>query len=523
MVGCSNGEVILRSQKKAGAVLGYLNIGAKNLVNLIYVPLLLHFLGQGDYGVYQMTASVVFALTLLSAGLYGAYVRFYMQKRAHQDERGICQLNGIFLLTYAVVSLLCCVGGAMLVANVEHLFSGGLTPGELVLARELMAIMSVNIAVQFLSSPFDSYIVAHEQFVFQQSRQLIVTLLQPFLAVVLLILGMGAIGVALAQLSVTLVLLILNIIFARRNLNMQFAFRGFKWSLFEEILVFSFWIFLNQIFDLVNNNVPNFLLGAMASSSAVAVFSIAIQIRNIFFSMSTTMSNVFVPQINRIVAESNDNTILAQLMTRVGRYQMVLFWYLFGGFIVLGRYFIHIWAGDANADAYWLALIMILPVMIPLTQNTGIEIQRAKNKHKMRSLIYILTSVIDILISILLIPRISYWATAIGYIVSIILGTGMFMNWYYQTRIGLNMIYFWKNMLPTIALAFVTIGICIGGCTLYPIKSILSFIVWGVIFTVLFTALAWRFSLTENERKRLLMFVTSIRRKNMSNNDINVV
>ena len=50
----------MHSQKKAGAILGYLNIGAKNLVNLIYVPLLLHFLGQGDYGVYQMTASVTF-------------------------------------------------------------------------------------------------------------------------------------------------------------------------------------------------------------------------------------------------------------------------------------------------------------------------------------------------------------------------------------------------------------------------------------------------------------------------------
>lgn len=61
--------------------------------------------------------------------------------------------------------------------------------------------------------------------------------------------------------------------------------------------------------------------------------------------MSTTMSNVFVPMINRIVAESDDNNVLTRLMTRVGRYQMVLFWYLFGGFIVLGRYFIHIWAG----------------------------------------------------------------------------------------------------------------------------------------------------------------------------------
>lgn len=61
---------------------------------------------------YQMTASVTFALVILEAGFSGAYIRFYMQKRAKNDEAGIRELNGIFLLTYLVVSLLClvCVG-----------------------------------------------------------------------------------------------------------------------------------------------------------------------------------------------------------------------------------------------------------------------------------------------------------------------------------------------------------------------------------------------------------------------------
>lgn len=180
------------------------------------------------------------------------------------------------------------------------------------------------------------------------------------------------------------------------------------------------------------------------------------------------------------------------------------FWYLFGGFIVLGRFFVHIWAGDTNADAYWLAVIMVFPVMIPLTQNTGIEIQRAKNRHKMRSLIYILTSVIDIVISVLLIPKIGYWATAIGYDASILLGTGMFMNWYYHTRIGLNMLYFWRNMLPTIALALGVVALCLGGSVLLPVNSILLFVLWGIVYSLLFGGLAWKFSLTDAERGKVL-------------------
>ena len=501
------------SQKKTGALLGYANILVKNLVNLIYVPLLLHFLGQGDYGVFQMTSSVVFALTLLSAGFYGSYVRFYMRERAAGCDDcglGVCRLNGMFLLVYLTVAALCVVGGLAMAMNTHVLFSGGLTSGEIGLARVLLVVMSVNIAVTMVSTPFDSYIVAHERFVFQQSRQLLTALAQPFLALLLLWLGMGAVGVACAQLAVSSILLVLNIGFAVRKLGMRFAFRGLQWPMLKAVAVFSFWNFLNQIFDLVNNNVPNFLLGAMSSSAAVAVFSISLQIRNIFFSMSTTMAGVFVPQINRIVAETDDNAVLTRLMTRVGRYQMVIFWYLFGGFVVLGQYFVCLWAGAANSDAYWLTVIMALPVMIPLTQNTGIEIQRAKNRHKIRSLIYILTSVIDIVISVLLIPAIGYWATAIGYITSVVLGTGLFMNWYYHARIGLDMIHFWRHQLPTIALALGVTGLCLLGRCLLPVTSIFIFLLWGVVYSLLFCAGAMKVSLTAAEREKIM---SRLRRK----------
>lgn len=498
------------NQKKRGALLGYANILAKNLVNFIYVPLLLHFLGQADYGVFQMTNSVVFALTLLSAGFYGSYVRFYMIEHAAGNDdssSNVRRLNGIFLLVYIVVAAMCVLVGFVMVAFVHSLFKKGLNENEIALARILLIIMSINIAVTMLSTPFDSYIVAHERFVFQQSRQLFTSLAQPLFALLLLWLGLGAVGVACAQLVVSTILLVLNIRFSMHKLEMGFSFGNLQWSLLRSIAIFSFWIFLNQIFDLVNNNVPNFLLGAMKSASAVAVFSIALQIRNLFFSMSMTMSGVFVPQVNRIVAESDDNDLLTRLMTRVGRYQMLIFWYLFGGFIVLGQFFVKLWAGPANENAYWLAIIMVFPVMIPLTQNLGIEIQRAKNKHKTRSLIYVLTSAIDVVVCVIFIPEYGYWATAAGYIVSILLGTGLFMNWYYHTHIGLDMLFFWKKQLPVIAIALVAVITCLIGTVFLPVTNIGLFIIWGLLYTLIFGLGSYSIGLNEIEKKKAKSFI----------------
>lgn len=500
-------------QHKAGVLLGYVNVFAKNLVNFIYVPLLLHFAGQADYGVFQMTNSVVFTLTLLSAGFAGSYVRFYMQQETRGNEVGIHRLNSMFMLVYTIAAALCIIGGLILIVNVQWLFSRGLKPDEITLARTLLVIMVVNIAVQMFSSPFNSYIVAKERFVYQQTRQLATTLATPVLAVILLWLGMGVVGVAVATLAISIVLLAMNVMYAVHRLGMRFCFTGLQWTMFKAIAVFSFWIFLNQIFDLVNNNVPNFLLGALAGSTMTATFAIAVQVRNIFFAMSTTMSSVFVPQINRIVAVHDDNKVLTELMTRVGRYQMVLFWLLYGGFIVVGHYFIILWAGPQNDEVYWLTLIMVLPVMIPLTQNTGIEIQRAKNRHKTRSVIYILTAAIDIVLSVVLIPTLGYWATAIGYVVSIVLGTGLFMNWFYHRHIGLNMLYFWKQQLPTIVMSLVIIAVCLAGTWFLPVDSIGMFLMWGVLYVILFGVAALKISLTKEERKRVL---SMLKRKGVS-------
>ncbi|WEV47072.1 oligosaccharide flippase family protein [Bifidobacterium sp. ESL0690] len=487
-----------------GATLGYVNVITKNVVNLIYTPILIRMLGQGDYGVFQMTNSVVMALSVLSMGFDSAYVRFYSQRKAKHQESEIRKLNGMYLTIFMVMAVLCLICGLVLFANVNLLFSKGLNAHERGLAKTLIGILIFNVAITFPGTVFDSYIMVHEQFIFQQTRQLFTTLAVPVLAVSGLFLGFGAVGVALAQAIMTTILLILNINYACRKLGMKFDFHSFDVPLFKSIAIFSFWIFLNQLFDMVNNNVPNFLLGAMASAKVVAVFSVAIQIRNIFFMMSTTMSNVFIPKINNMVVTKDDNEDLTHLMTKVGRYQMILFCLLYGGFVLVGRYFIRVWAGPSFDDAYWMILIMTLPVMIPLTQNTGIEIQRAKNKHKVRSCIYILTSVIDVVISVVLIPKYGYWATTWGYVVSIVLGTGLFMNWYYQFRIGLNMVYFWKKMLPSMGVGIATLSICELFAHLTRLSGLTGFLVNGFLYVFIYVVAIWLFIMTSQEKSKLL-------------------
>ena len=220
------------SQRKAGALLGYSNIIVKNLVNLIYTPLLLSFVGKADYGVYQTSNSFIFALTLLSFGFSESYVRFYTQKKNKGTVQDIHRLNGLYFVLYAIVCLIALTLGLLFAANITRFFSASFTTSQVGLARELMTIMAFNVAVTLFTTVFDAYNVAHERFTFQQTCQMATSITTPVIAFLLLNCGMGAVGVAIAQLVVSCMLLVLDARYAIQRLGMRFDFGSFDYSLF---------------------------------------------------------------------------------------------------------------------------------------------------------------------------------------------------------------------------------------------------------------------------------------------------
>ena len=75
------------NQLKAGAFLSYVSIGLNNIVGLLYTPFMLRMMGQSEYGLYSLVASVVAYLTVLDLGFGNAIVRYTAKFRAEGKIR----------------------------------------------------------------------------------------------------------------------------------------------------------------------------------------------------------------------------------------------------------------------------------------------------------------------------------------------------------------------------------------------------------------------------------------------------
>lgn len=215
----------------------------------------------GSYGLYQLVYSVVSYLSLLSLGFSSSYMRFYSRYKAQRDEDGVARLNGMFLLIFTSLSIVCVLCGCVMLGNIKGIFGSGLTDSEYSTARILMALLVVNLALTFPNSVFSCAITAHEKFLFQKFLILLQNVCNPLLALPLLIMGYGSIGMVAVTTFLTLLVLVMNVYYSFHNLHIRFCFKKFQLDLLKEMWVFTFFIFINQIIDQINWSVDKFLLG----------------------------------------------------------------------------------------------------------------------------------------------------------------------------------------------------------------------------------------------------------------------
>lgn len=492
------------NQLKAGAAISYITLGLGYVVSIIYTPIMLRLLGQSEYGLYNLVASVVAYLGILNFGFGSAYMRYYSKYNVKEDKDKIATLNGMFLIIFGVIGAVTVLAGVFLALNSEVIFGSKLTVQEVSISKLLMIIMVVNLAFSFPNIIFDSYIMANEKFIFQKLLLLIKTLTNPFVVLPVLYMGFGSIGMAFVITGLNVVIEIANVLYAYKKLDMRFSFRNFDFRLMREMTLFSSFIFINMISSQITWNVDKLILVRFHGTISVAIYSLAAQINSYYLAIGTTISYLFIPRIHKLVAKIDSNDDLTILFTKIGRIQFMILALIGLGFIFFGKLFITFWAGENYSESYMIILLLILPATLPLIQNIGIEIQRAKNMHSFSTWVYLTIAIINVIISIPLARMYQGAGAALGTAVALIIGNGFIMNWYYYNKIGLDIKYFWKqvtNIFPSLIIP-VFYGIIIS--KYFYIGSIVELFLLGITFVIVYAVSLWLFGMNKFEKDLFL-------------------
>lgn len=488
------------NQRKIGAVLSYASIVANTLVQLLYTPFLIRKLGQSEYGLFSLVSSIIGCLTVLDLGFGNAIIVHSTKYRAKGELKKEQKLHGMFHVIYMIIGVIAGIAGLVISLNTKQIFSESLSPDELSKMQIMLLILSFNLFATFSFSIYSSIITSHEQFIFQKLLATVNTLAKPLLMIPLLFLGFKSIALCVVITIANVAVLLSNYIFCKKKLKVKVEFQGFDKKLFKEIFIYSFFIFLGVIADKVNWSADQFILGMFCGTVAVSVYSAASTLNQLFISLSTAVSGVLLPKMSKMIAQKADMKEISNEFIKVGRIQYYIVFLMASGLVLVGKEFIRMWVGESFDEAYYVALLLILPLCIPLIQNLGLSIMQAMNKFRFRTIMMCIMSVANIIASVFLAQWKGPTGAAVGTAASLLICNVLIMNIYYARVIRLDIARFWKNILGMTIRFALPLGATIGFMILTGFTGKLALFAYSITYTVLFGATAYFLCANEYER-----------------------
>ena len=491
------------NELKVGSIITYINLIISTIIPLLYTPIMLRILGQEEYGLYSLSNSVISYLTLLNLGFGTAIIRFISKFRIEGDHDKIEGVTGLILSIYGIIAIIVCIVGFLLTKGTGLFFGTGLTVNEIQRLKILMVIMTVSTAISFPVSVLSSVSVAYEKYIFRKMVDMIATIATPILNLIVLFLGYASIGLAMIGLGIQLIYGIIFIWYCKQKLNVVPRFKDMPFYMVKEILGFSIYVFASSIIDMLYWATDKVLIGAVLGTVAVAVYNIGGTFTSMLQNMSSAISGVFGTRVNMMVFGNQPMEKLSELLIRIGRLQY---------YIVFGQIFIDVWAGKDYSQAYIIGLLTMVPLAVPLIQSIAFSVISAQNKLKFRTIVYAVIAVLNVIGTILAMPKFGIIGAAACTAVAFIVGNGILMNWYYWKVIKLDIIGFWKNIIRISIAPVIMVVVGTVALRVITVKKLWMVLILGVMYVVLFGIASWILEMNDYEKSLVTGMFHKIKR-----------
>ena len=443
--------------RKAGAVFSYLLMLAEIASGLLFTPFLIRILGQAEYGVYSLSLSITTYFTLLDLGVGNAMVRYLAKFKVEGDHGAQRRFLGLAIVFYSIVCIIMLAIYMVLSQNMQAIFANGLTADEVELATGLLGITVLNAGFTLLVSVFDKVLIAYEHFAASKIIQIVRIAIRVAVQVGLLLMGLGSFGIVVSNLVITIGYGAVVVAYVVKRLQLTPSFRGFDLSFVREIFGYTAFVFVQMVATQINSMAGQIILGMMASSVILGIYAVGTQINQYYQIIAGGVNGVTMPGIVAFVSKGATNRQIEDEMTKVTRISLLVMGIILGGFIAVGDEFVVLWAGAENTDAYYVALILMVPMAIALVQSSGSQVLWAAGKHKIQAVIKIVVAVASIFLTVALISWDPLMGAALGPSISCFFGDVVAMNIVFRRDIGIKVTRYYrktiKGILPSVLIA----------------------------------------------------------------------
>lgn len=498
-------------------LISFLSIFINISYGLVFTPILLRLLGQAEFGLYQLMGAFVGYLVLFDLGFGLTVTKYVAQYHTAKDTEGERNFLATAVVIYGILAFLISLAGLVLYFRLDNIFSVSLTATELVKAKKMFIMLIVSISAMVFGNVFTGALAGYQIFVLPRVGMILRTILTMILGIVLLFNGGGGVELTLLTAMLNVLLLITNAWYVIYVMKINFSFYFFDRKLIKEMSIFSFFNFLQSIMGQVYWKFGEFILGALTNTLLVAVYSVAMQLNQMFIGITGSIGSLLLPKATRLVALEASPYELTDFMLKSGRIILTIYALFLTGFILFGKEFLQLWAGNSYQDAYFITIIVVTAALIPRIQAAGNDIARAYHKQGFLTVTYLFVAVLNVIISFFAVKRYGAIGASIGTAIALIIGNVIIANIYYRFAFKLKIFYFFKKVFQgtwVVIAASAVFGLFLNSVINFvKLNGAVILVAKALLFTLLYAFLSYFLGFNEEEKYRVNAYFKGFIRK----------
>lgn len=493
-----------KNEVKWGAILSYILIALNSIYGLVIMPFVLGAIGESEYGVYKTIGAMTATISVMELGLGGTMQKYIAQYRAQREEKKAYNFSAMCTIQAAIMAIAMVAVGICLFFTLEPVYGNTFTSMEMVRAKQIYVILVCYVILHIFENILFGIIAGYNRFIFSNSVKLLTLLTKILIYLVILPIFKNSIAIVLTTLILEFFIITAECVYIKFALGHKVKLYTWDRAVFKETFAYTILLFIQSLIIQFNGNIDNMVIGSIIGTSAVTVYSFALQIFNMYEQCSTSVSGVILPSVTNAIYNGAKSADLENMIVKFGRVQWAVLGLALGGFVCLGKEFFMLWLGESFEDCYYLALILMIPVTFPLLVNTCLAILKAKNLLLFRTIALAYSVVVNMIFTIIGTKIWGYYAAAAGTAISTFIGSILSLNIYYHVKLKISMWKIYFRILHKISLCILIPTILCFVINPYFGGSWFSFIIKAVVFILIYGVLMLAFGLNANEKPKFL-------------------
>jgi O-antigen/teichoic acid export membrane protein len=477
----------------------------KLVITFIMTPIFIKNLGNYDYGIWGIMASIVGYMGILDLGIKPAIIRFSAKYKEEKETHKLqVMFSSAFAFTMSVGFILCIILISWGVFFPESLSSDSsdfekYTLVLIILGMQMLIVFPGYVPESYLEG-FQLYHLKNKVTLFNSivGATVLFIFITPNNALYLLAL-VNAVGFSTKYL----------IYFYIVSLNKYGALlpnvSDFSIKELAKMLRFGGKSFVQGLAFRIESVTDVLVIGYFLGPAMVPFYSIPANLVSHLRHIGYTLTLALMPQLSELLARK-DNLAISNLYVNASKWVIIIMFPLCSLAVIFGPAFIDLWIGkEFGENSQIILLLLVLFTLIPLLDPIQARYLTAINKHGILAKLFPISAFINISISIALVDTYGIYGVAFGSVVPVFIFMPIYLT-YCCKNLQISVLNYLRravfpSLLPNIALIIISVIIVSDISHYYELIGLCTFSL------SIYILLVWTLSLESTDRTKILNFI----------------